>query len=391
MRTESAPLIRVDAPRFRYRPALDGMRGVGVLIVMFYHYGGDMWLEGGPILIDLFFVLSAFLITNLLLDEMNRDGSINLRGFYHRRILRLFPAMYTLLGVVAVIAVIGTILGVEELRWVWAEIAAVALYVYNLFLAFFGLPSPGTPRVLVHLWTLSMEEWFYFIWPFALIWGLRRAKNQRPLLLGAVLFIAFWMGTRIIAGLTGHAMREESEILNLAYPLKVVLRFSIMRPDSLVVGCLAAIASRSVHTLSDNKRRLLNIAGMAGGLWILAVVFLGGHYSFFLPFAGIGYNLGILGQLPFIIWMYGTPDGRTSKFFRPAIWVWLGARSYGIYIWHMIPAMLFPKLGYGLAALFLRMAVLMGISIGIAELSWRFIETPFLRRKQKSYTSISGR
>ena len=117
MKTTPATLINLDTPRFKYRPALDGMRGIGVLIVMFYHYGGDIWLHGGPILIDLFFVLSAFLITNLLLDEVNKDGSINLRGFYTRRALRLFPAMYTLLAVVGLIAV-GTV-GTAIFRVVW--------------------------------------------------------------------------------------------------------------------------------------------------------------------------------------------------------------------------------------------------------------------------------
>jgi peptidoglycan/LPS O-acetylase OafA/YrhL len=130
VKTETTPLIRLDTPRFRYKPALDGMRGIGVLIVMFYHYGGNIWLHGGPILIDLFFVLSAFLITNLLLDEVHKDGAINIRGFYYRRALRLFPAMYALLIVVGLLALIVAVTGSEEIpRSVWAEIAAVALYV----------------------------------------------------------------------------------------------------------------------------------------------------------------------------------------------------------------------------------------------------------------------
>lgn len=391
MRTETAPLIRLDTPRFKYKPAFDGMRGVGVLIVMFYHYGGIIWLHGGPILIDLFFVLSAFLITNLLLDEAHRDGEINLRGFYYRRVLRLFPAMYALLAVVAVAGVVGTIMGVEELRWIWAEIAAVALYVYNFFLAFFGLGSPEEPRVLLHLWTLSMEEWFYFIWPFALIWALRRVRNQRPLLIGAVLFIGFWMGMRLWAGLAGYPLNDEAEVAHLAYPVKVALRFSIMRPDSLVVGCLAAIAARALFPLTERLRRLVVIVGVAGALWMLAVMFLGGRFSFFDPFASVGYNLGILGLAPFVIWMHYSPTNRTSRLLSWPVLMWLGTRSYGIYIWHEIPNAVFPALGDGHRAMLVRAAILMGISIGIAELSWRFIETPFLRRKQKAFKSISGR
>lgn len=392
MRTETTPLIRLDVPRFRYKPALDGMRGIGVLIVMFYHYGGNIWLHGGPILIDLFFVLSAFLITNLLLDEVHKDGAINIRGFYYRRVLRLFPAMYALLIVVGLLALVVAVTGSEEIpRSVWAEIAAVALYVYNFFLAFAGFGSGDEPRFLLHLWTLSMEEWFYFAWPFALIWGLRRVRNQRRLLIGCAVFIAFWISVRVGAGFAGLTLRDAGEVEDYAYPLQVLLRFSIMRPDSLVVGCLAAIASRSMYPLTPRSRQLLGYAGAGAGIWMLVVMFGGGRFEFLDPFSAVGYNLAILGLAPFIIWVNYTPESRLSGVLSWPVWLWLGTRSYGIYIWHEIPNGLIPAFGVSNAAMLARTVVLSAISIGIAELSWRFIETPFLRRKQKRFTSIAGR
>ncbi|MCB1267160.1 MAG: acyltransferase [Microthrixaceae bacterium] len=97
--------IRVDAEPLHYEPALDGIRAVAVLAVMAFHFLGAEYFAGGLIGVDVFFVLSGFLITSLLLDEQNRTGAVSLRGFYHRRVLRLFPAMYTLLGLVAVAAI----------------------------------------------------------------------------------------------------------------------------------------------------------------------------------------------------------------------------------------------------------------------------------------------
>ena len=392
MKTEVKPLIRLDTPRFRYKPALDGMRGIGVLIVMFYHYGGNIWLHGGPILIDLFFVLSAFLITNLLLDEVHKDGSINLRGFYWRRVMRLFPAMYALLAAVGVLALIVAITGSEEVpAAVWAEIAAVALYVYNFFLAFAGFGGDGEPRFLLHLWTLSMEEWFYFVWPFALIWGLRRARNERTLLIACVLFVAFWFSVRVSAGFAGISLRDQAEVEDLAYPLQVLLRFSIMRPDSLVVGCLAAVGARALYPLTERSRRILGYVGASCAIWMLIVMFGGGRWEFLDPFSAVGYNVAILGLAPFIIWINYATENRTSAFLSWPIWLWLGTRSYGIYIWHEIPNGLMPTFGANNAAMLARTVVLAAISIGIAELSWRFIETPFLKRKQKRFKSIAGR
>ena len=392
MKTTPATLINLDTPRFKYRPALDGMRGIGVLIVMFYHYGGDIWLHGGPILIDLFFVLSAFLITNLLLDEVNKDGSINLRGFYTRRALRLFPAMYTLLAVVGSVALLFVLTGNEDVpSAIWAEIVAVALYVYNFFLAFAGFGGGDEPRVLLHLWTLSMEEWFYFIWPVALIWGLKRARNQRPLIAASVLFIAFWMIVRIWAGFAGYGLDDAAEVEHLSYPVKVLLRFSIMRPDSLVVGCLAAIASRALWPLNETKMRWIRIVGGTSGIYMCLVMFGGTKLEFLAAFSTVGYNLAILGLAPFIIWMNYSPDNRTSGVLSWPLWLWLGTRSYGIYIWHEVPNSVVPKLGTSTAAMLVRSVALMAISITIAELSWRFVETPFLRRKQKKYKSLAGR
>lgn len=395
MRTAETPLIKLDTPRFGYQPALDGVRGLGVFIVMFYHFGGDLWLHGAPIMVDIFFVLSAFLITNLLLDEMHREQAISLRGFYTRRILRLFPAMYALLGFVSIVAIIATLAGSDALQGIWVEILAIGTYMYNMLLAFGGFEgSTGDTRYLLHLWTLSMEEWFYVCWPLALIWGLRRTKNQRPLLLAACGFVVFWMAVRLtgheqIANVAGNQLGGDSGI---PYARQVVLRLSVMRPDSLVIGCLSAIASRALFPLTERTRRLVTIGGVLSACVLAAELVLAGRVAGFEPFGSPGYNLAIVMLGPGVVWMHYSPDALVCKELSRSFWVFAGKRSYGIYIWHPMPNAVLGEFGPGRIAMLARMAVLMVISFGIAELSWRFIESPFLRRKHALFGATkSGR
>ena len=234
--------IRVDAEPLHYEPALDGIRAVAVLAVMAFHFLGAEYFAGGLIGVDVFFVLSGFLITSLLLDEQNRTGAVSLRGFYHRRVLRLFPAMYTLLGLVAVAAIfIGA-----EYPSVWAELGAAALYSYQIFLGLFGFATPDSPRVLFHLWSLSVEEWFYFFWPFLLLLGLRSRARQRTLIAAASAGAGFWVLVRLSGEAVGVNWTHDDPFVGtgVTYVGEVLYRFSAMRFDQLLVGCLLAVVVR---------------------------------------------------------------------------------------------------------------------------------------------------
>ena len=224
--------IRVDAEPLHYEPALDGIRAVAVLAVMAFHFLGAEYFAGGLIGVDVFFVLSGFLITSLLLDEQNRTGAVSLRGFYHRRVLRLFPAMYTLLGLVAVAAIfIGA-----EYPSVWAELGAAALYSYQIFLGLFGFATPDSPRVLFHLWSLSVEEWFYFFWPFLLLLGLRSRARQRTLIAAASAGAGFWVLVRLSGEAVGVNWTHDDPFVGtgVTYVGEVLYRFSAMRFDQLL-------------------------------------------------------------------------------------------------------------------------------------------------------------
>lgn len=388
MTTTDSTLIRTDAPALRYEPALDGIRALAVLIVMGYHFGAEQWLQGGVITVDWFFVLSGFLITNLLLDEQNRDDRISLRGFYHRRILRLFPAMYAFLGFMLLVS---PLLYREGVTGIFAEIGSAALYSYHLLLGFFGFGTPEHPRALLHIWTLSVEEWFYFFWPIALIWGISRARNQRRLLIGAAVFVVFWMAVRLSAGLYDVDLTRDFRDSD-PYPwwAQSLWRFSIMRFDVLVMGCMLAILRRHIVPLTDTARRWVNIAGIAGGLLVVTFLLGSGRITGFESFDSIGYNTALFGVLAAALWLHCFPDARAARAMSIPFLVYVGKRSYGLYLWHEVPNVIGP-IGTGKIGWLIRAIIVYALSFALAELSWRLVESPFLRRKHRQYKNVSGR
>ena len=387
MTASHASPIRIDAPPLGYEPALDGIRAIAVLIVMFYHFGGEQYIHGGVITVDWFFVLSGFLITNLLLDERNRDGGISLRGFYHRRILRLFPAMYVFLGFVLILSPLLS----GEFPDIYSELTAAGLYSYQLLIGFFGFGTEESPRVLLHLWTLSVEEWFYFFWPMLLIWGIARQRSQKALLIGCGLFIAFWMGVRLWSGASGiEAWTSEQELQDLPFLQASLIRFSIMRFDMLVMGCLIAIIRRRLVPLSPIARHWLNVFAAVGTALILGELLLARRLHFFDEFFSPGYNLALFGVAACALWLHFNPTTAVGRFMSIPFLVYVGKRSYALYLWHEVPNAIVPELD-GKIGFVLRTLVVFALSFLLAELSWRLVESPFLRLKHRRYANVSGR
>src|SRR5262245_22242535 len=135
-------------------PALDGFRAIAVLLVIFYHFGFEKVPGGSGV--TMFFVLSGFLITWLLLKEHEKNGKISLKGFYRRRILRIFPAFYAYwLGLVFLLLITGKSI-------LWPHAIASFVYLTNYYNAILGDPNTG----FSHTWSLAIEEQFYLLWPF---------------------------------------------------------------------------------------------------------------------------------------------------------------------------------------------------------------------------------
>lgn len=391
--SDGARLIRVDGPRLGHIPAFDGFRGFFVLQVVLYHAAVTDFLEGSPIIIDWFFVASGFLITSLLLDERRSTDNTDLRRFYQRRALRLFPAMYLMIGVATVLLIVAVNFvpaARAELGSWWIEPLAAATYCYYIVAAF----MPGTlDGVLGHTWSLTVEEQFYFIWPLVFVVAMRakRRSADMRLIVGSVLFIAVVMGTRVwfqsdIVELTpdGAVFTDEADPTwqGIAY------RLASARPDMIVYGCLLAFVNRAIpRPLTEQWRRGIATAGAVGWVGFLGFLALGNRVAGFELFGGPVYQVCLLLLAPMILDLYLRQESMSSRFLSHPALRWLGVRSYGIYLWH-IPV-LFPFLAamdgvFGVRRLVLGLAAsAVGVLAGIA--SFRFIEQPFLRIKDQRF------
>ena len=169
--SDSTPSSRQGPPRLPYMPGVDGLRALAVAAVVIYHLGAG-WLPGGFLGVDVFFVISGYLITSLLLAEHRRTGRIELRRFWLRRARRLLPALF--LMIVVVLAVMVLVHPGEVARLHGAVLASFG-YVANWYFAFANVPyfeQFGRPSVLQHLWSLAVEEQFYLLWPPIMALGL---------------------------------------------------------------------------------------------------------------------------------------------------------------------------------------------------------------------------
>jgi peptidoglycan/LPS O-acetylase OafA/YrhL len=394
---EPGRLIKLDGPKLGHIPAFDGFRGLFVMQVLLYHAFVTDFLRGSPIVIDWFFVASGFLITSLLLDEHRATGANNLRTFYQRRALRLFPAMYLMIAIFVVIMLLAITFSSaarEALGPWWIEALAAATYCYYIVAAFMPGELDGA---LGHTWSLTVEEQFYFIWPLFLVFTLRRRRRRsdRNLIVGAVAFIAVVMGARVgfhnsVVVPYGSELAREMTYFDENDPTwqGIIYRIASARPDMIVYGCLLAFVNRAIpRPVPATLRRWITIAGMAA--WVSFFVFIAGgdRLPGFALFGGPVYQVALLMLAPMILDLYLRQESLPSRMLAHPVLRWLGVRSYGIYLWH-IPVLLpvLPAINntYGPARLVMGLfATGAGVVAGV--LSYRFIERPFLRLKDTRF------
>ena len=285
---------RDTKPRLGYIPALDGLRGIAIAIVVAYHAYG--WPYGGWLGVDLFFVLSGFLITTLLLEERAATGAIHLRAFYVRRARRLLPALAVLLSAYLAISAAR---GVDAL----GTVARWGLYTGNVYEAFW----PGAAQHLVglnHLWSLAQEEQFYLAWPVALLL-VRRARN--PALVLALLVAALVVYRDVL-------------VLHGASDARIYFA-----PDTHVDGLLlgAALAFHRQRRAFSVKRLHLVAAAWIALLIVALIPAVGITEVVFLP----------VFEVAMVVLVAAAVDG-SLRLPRPL--VWLGGISYSLYLWHFV-------------------------------------------------------
>jgi peptidoglycan/LPS O-acetylase OafA/YrhL len=319
--------------RLGYEPALDGVRGVAILLVIGNHYLGIL---GGTLGVDLFFVLSGFLITTLLLEEREAHaGRIDISRFYVRRARRLLPALITML---AVYLTVERALGRDALR----VVSELGLYTGNAFRAFTSVPPTG----LEHLWSLATEEQFYLLWPVILL-ALARTRRAFPWL---VALIAVAMAYRLALAAAGASHFR--------------LYFGPdTHDDGLLLGAAAAVLRRRGWTPGENT------ASFGLVLVALGIVVRGAVPD---PYArwwdALGLPIFELGTVALIA-AAAAPTG-VQRLLRVKPLVWLGAISYSLYLWHL-PLLWWLPREHSLA---------LALAFAAAWLSYRFVEQPFLRR-----------
>lgn len=403
--TDDRRLINTDGKRLHHAPALDGFRGLGVLIVVFYHAEVLSWMAGSPILIDWFFIASGFLITMIVLDERGATGTNSLRRFYERRVLRLFPAMYAMIAAFTVAMILATSVSAKARadvgNW-WMDALAATTYCYYLVAAFFPHKLTGA---IGHTWSLSLEEQFYFIWPLILFFVLNRnrRRSDRTLIIGMVAMIAgamslrMWLHYVTLIGGPGQGVAEVNYV-DVDHPTAagIVYRIAAFRPDMIAYGCLLAFVYKYLpDPLPAKGRRTLGVLGTVGCATMFAYFFLGNRLldlqilgrGVFELFGGPAYNVALLMMGPFILDLYMRPEGAIARFFSLAPLRWLGIRTYGIYLWHVLPILLFISAiqdSWGVRRLALGLiAGTLGVVPGI--LSFRYIERRFLALKETRF------
>ncbi|CAA9427152.1 MAG: Acyltransferase family protein [uncultured Rubrobacteraceae bacterium] len=355
--------------RLPYLPGLDGLRALAVIAVLLYH-AELPWIRGGFLGVEVFFVISGYLITTLLLAEWHQQGRIDLVGFWLRRARRLLPALYLLLVVTLAFAVVFLPEEVARLR---DDALAAFGYVTNWYLilgeqSYFE--TVGRPSLLQHLWSLAVEEQFYVLWPLLLtvaLWGMAPMRRWRRRL---ALFMA-------LAGAVGSALLMATLYQPGVDPSRVYYGTDT-RVAGLLFGAALAFVWAPGRTPRWAGRRtrplLLDVAGLAA---LGALVWFCLRLDQYQPFLFRGGFALVALATAVVILVAVNPHTHLGPHllgWRPLRWI--GLRSYGIYLWHWPVFMLTrPELDVpitGVPLLALRLAA----TIMLADLSYRFVETP---------------
>ncbi|MCC6340449.1 MAG: acyltransferase [Acidimicrobiia bacterium] len=374
--------------RVPYLPGLDGMRAVAVVAVMVYHANHD-WLAGGFIGVEVFFVISGYLITLLLIGEHERSGQIDLKQFWLRRARRLLPAVFTMMGALMVYCAVFKRDRLGEIR---GDIIAGATYVSNWYQIWVGqgYTAGASFAPLRHLWSLAVEEQFYLVWPLVMVGLMRLGRRRLPdisrWLALAALVIAVVMGFLFYGG--DPASPDASwEIAGRSISINDALYLStITRATGLLLGASFAMLWRPYAVMRGPLRHkgreldLLALAGLAGlcGLaWFLQVTYEDGRGD---PWLFRGGFLAVALCTLVVMAAVTHRTAATGRVFGTPVLVYLGTRSYGLYLYHW-PVYQIIREAAGVKMSLTQFVLAMAITVPITEASYRWLETPI--RKQR--------
>jgi peptidoglycan/LPS O-acetylase OafA/YrhL len=354
----------------RYMPGLDGLRAIAVLAVIAFHLGFG-WAPGGLLGVGIFFTLSGYLITDILLAQVSGRGRIALARFWLGRARRLLPALFVMLAIVVFWA---TVFGPAQPDQFRKAVVSSVFYVNNweqIFsnVSYFARFAPE--GALNHLWSLSVEEQFYIFWPFLLLIGVKLV-HERPLASG--------VRPRLALLAVGLALVATIEMAVLYHPTLDPSRIyygTDTRAGGLLFGAALAMvwpSRRLSHRITPQARDTLDAVGVLGLLVIALMVWQVGEFSSFLYRGGFV----VLSLATVMVLMpLAHPACRLGRFVGVRPLRWIGVRSYAIYLWQT-PVIVLTALhaqnpqDEGLVRKLVQVAAI----FAIAALSWRFVEEP---------------
>ncbi|MDQ0272781.1 acyltransferase family protein [Cytobacillus purgationiresistens] len=359
-------------PRSHYIPGLDGLRAFAVLAVIAYHFNFS-WATGGFLGVNLFFVLSGYLITSTLLPDKNQPFKLNLSKFWLGRARRLLPASYAMIFVTFVWVVL---FNQELLTTVRSDAIASIFYASNWWFIFHDVSyfdSFGAPSPLKNLWSLAIEEQFYLLWPLVLAAGFYLFKKRSTLT--KLIFISAIASALLMAILYQPG----------ADPSRVYYGTDT-RSFELLIGCWLALVwpmrRLSVKKVSSRLSFNLNLSSFAAvGILILCIAFVD-EYDAFLYRGGM-FLIALIAAV--LIACVCHPASLLGKWLSWEPLKWIGSRSYGIYLWHYpIIVLTTPVHELGTPVLW-RVAIQLTATFIIAELSYRYIEQPIRKEGFKEF------
>ncbi len=350
----------------RYIPAIDGLRAVAVIAVMLYHLGFK-WIPGGFLGVDLFFVISGYVITRLLLDSIQRSGGLDLRAFYAARIRRLLPPLVFM--IITTTVVVG-LWAPDTMRRFLGDAPFALFGGMNWWLVFRHtdyFEAIGRPPLLQHTWSLGVEAQFYLVWPLILLLVLRYfGKNKIP---GAALLIAAFSGIALLVVSLQVDAASTSQVSHVYFGTDT-------HSIGLFLGAALAVSwipQNLQETVSRKAQDFIDGIGVFGFLGIIAAFLFIDEtdptlYKLAFPLAGV-FGCSIITSIVH-------PASRFAPILSSKPFVWIGERSYAIYLWHWVVFQV-TRPDYDLeGSQWALYALRVLIVFALADISLRLVELP---------------
>ena len=369
----------IDGSNSQYRPDIDGLRAIAITAVVAFH-AGMRGVSGGFIGVDIFFVLSGFLITSMLFKEAELTGKINLQEFYARRVRRLLPASSLVLVISVILAYFFLIpIGDEQLKFARSTMAA-AFFVSNIYFwkssgGYFDGPSDQIP--LLHTWSLSVEEQFYLIWPILLIGIVRFAILKGLKLRNLVLLALAVMFASSLATSIWLSVESPSAGFYLL-PSRIW---------ELTAGAMAGVFLHKREFKKNHSTNwfveLLSLAGLSA--IIIGII----YFDATMAFPGWVALLPVSGTVAVVISGALSEKTSVSRMLSTKPMVWIGKLSYSWYLWHW-PLLAFVKINnFGQSDLSTNLAVVL-FALLLAFLTYYFVENPIRHNKPWAFRTQKG-